>query len=532
MTDLEAAGMTFIAHADAPLPAPPAALASILGGKGASLALMSAGLGLPVPPAFTLTLNAFRRWRGEGGLAFLEAELRAAIARMERTLGRGFGARSRPLVVSVRSGAPVSMPGMMDTILDLGLNDETEAGLAAEIGAATAADAHRRFREMFARIVGTPPPAEPWSQLRMAIEAVFASWDGERARTYRRRAGIADDLGTAATVQAMVFGNAPGFSGTGVAFTRDPSTGEPQPIGDWLANAQGEDVVAGTHGTQPLDALERDAPAIRAELQRVFGVLERQYQDMCDIEFTVESGHLWILQARAGKRSGRAAVRIAVDRALDPGFALTREGAVAAVREADLADALHASVASGADEARRLTTGIAASPGLVCGRVQFTADDAVEAAMQGDAVILVRRETSPDDIHGMDAAVGILTATGGLVSHAAIVAREWGKAAVVGAGALELHDDHLRVGDRIVRRGEPISIDGTTGAVFVGDVAGAATAPDPAAAMLVEWAAAIAGSAGSDPIATLRDAHARLGCDTDSASSRDRTGPGSGRLQP
>jgi len=482
------------------------ALAAMLGGKGASLAIMTARLGLPVPPAFTIGVDAFREWRKEGGIAFLEEELRGAIAALEHALKRRFGG-DRPLIVSVRSGAPVSMPGMMDTILNLGMTPAVEQALAAEMGAAVASDTYRRFQSMFEKIVGVAPTDDPWAQLRAAIVAVFSSWDSPRAKTYRARGGISDDLGTAVTVQAMVFGTAPGFSGTGVAFTRDPSTGEPVPTGDWLANAQGEDVVAGTHATKPLSALAVDAPEIWSQLLSVLATLEHHYRDLCDVEFTVEAGRLWILQARVGKRSARAAVRIAVDRALDAKLNFDRRDAIAAVAEHEMREALDAKTL--ASTPPRLTCGIAASPGIVSGRVCLSADAAVDAMARGEKVILVRQETSPADIHGMDAAEGILTGSGGLVSHAAIVAREWGKAAVVGATELSIGDSGFAVGDDFVREGEEITIDGTTGNVFRGVIDHASDAHDPEVSTLLDWAREIAGDRG-ESLATFAAARASV----------------------
>jgi pyruvate,orthophosphate dikinase len=341
----------------------------------------------------------------------------------------------------------------------------------------------------------------------MAITAVFLSWDSPRATVYRERGGIPHDLGTAVTVQAMVFGTAPGFSGTGVAFTRDPSTGEPIPTGDWLANAQGEDVVDGSHATQPLAALADDAPAVWAELLTTLGTLEKHYRDLCDVEFTVEAGKLWILQTRVGKRSARASVRIAVDRATDPSMTFGRGDAIQAVGEHEMREVLESE--SLTPELQPLTRGIPASPGIATGRVRLSSDAAVDAAARGEKVILVRRETSPSDIHGMDAAEGILTATGGIVSHAAIVAREWGKVAVVGAGELSLGEDAFFIGTEMVREGEDLTIDGSTGHVFRGALERTQDQHDRHLVALLEWSKELAGDRG-EPLATFKAARTLL----------------------
>ena len=298
---------------------------ALVGGKAANLGEML-GLGLPVPPGFVVTTETCRAFLAGGWPDGLDDELRARMAEVEASVGRRFGDAAEPLLVSVRSGAPVSMPGMMDTILDLGLNDATERGLAAATGdPAFAAECHDRFRSMFRSIVGVDDvPDDPWEQLRLAISAVFRSWNSDRARAYRRRESIPDDLGTAVTVQAMVFGNLGADSATGVAFTRNPATGEPVLYGDVLFDAQGEDVVAGTHATEPIAALDERLPSVGAELRDVAGRLERHYADLCDIEFTIERGRLWMLQVRVGKRSPAAALRIAVDMAEDPSFPLSR----------------------------------------------------------------------------------------------------------------------------------------------------------------------------------------------------------------
>ncbi|HLX89178.1 MAG TPA: pyruvate, phosphate dikinase, partial [Acidimicrobiales bacterium] len=458
---------------------PPMELKDLLGGKGANLAEMTSVLGLPVPPGFTISTDACRAYMHGGWPDGLTGEVAKARARLERTMGKRLGDPVDPLLVSVRSGAKFSMPGMMDTVLNLGLNDESVEGLAKQTDDERFAyDSYRRFVSMYARIVlglrgewfdvqldeakeragitsdadvpvaelrrlveeyqryvrdetRRPFPQDPDAQLRGAIEAVFRSWNGPRAIAYREHEGISHELGTAVNVQAMVFGNRDDNSGTGVGFTRDPATGVKGEYGDFLVNAQGEDVVAGIRNTEPLSALKARFPKIHAELLKIFARLERHYRDMCDTEFTIEQGKLWMLQTRVGKRTGRAALRMAVDMTKDAAIRLGREEAVGRVTAEHLEQVLHPQF-SGSGHAV-ITKALGASPGAAVGRAYFTADDAAAAAERGEAVILVRSETSPEDVHGMLASQGILTARGGLVSHAAVVARGWGKPAVVGA---------------------------------------------------------------------------------------------------
>ncbi len=459
----------------------------LIGGKAANLTLMAAELGLPVPPAFTITTAACNEYLAHGWPAGLDAELREHMARMEELLGQGFGDPAKPLLVSVRSGAPVSMPGMMDTILNLGLNDATTAGLAASADSPKfAANCRKRFEAMFRDIVAVETvPDDPWTQLRAAIEAVFRSWNSDRARTYRERERIPHDLGTAVTVQAMVFGNRSLDSGTGVLFTRNPATGENVLYGDVMFNAQGEDVVAGTHQTETISVLDQRIPAVGRELREYAASLERHHADLCDIEFTIEHGKLWMLQCRVGKRSPQAALRIAVDMAEDPDFPVSRADAVRRVASL-LADPPTRANDRGR-EAIALAAGLGASPGLATGEIVTTPEAAVEAAAAGRTVVLVRAETSPDDVHGMAAAAGILTATGGLASHAAVVARGWGIPAVVGAGTVQVGAAGIVIGDRTLALGEIITIDGMTGEVFAGAVAGGAEVV-PEAATLLGWA--------------------------------------------
>jgi pyruvate,orthophosphate dikinase len=500
----------------------PMHLKDLLGGKGANLAEMTSVLGLPVPPGFTISTDACRAYMHGGWPAGLDEEVERHLKRLEKRMGRTLGDPSDPLLVSVRSGAKFSMPGMMDTVLNLGLNDESVKGLAAATSDERFAyDSYRRFIAMYGRIVlgidgarfdeelerakersgarsdaeipapvlrdlvetykeivrretGRPFPQDPKEQLRGAIEAVFKSWNGPRAIAYRVRERISHELGTAVNVQAMVFGNRDDNSGTGVAFTRNPATGENKPYGDFLVNAQGEDVVAGIRNTLPLDALAERFPAIYRELLGIFGRLEAHYRDMCDVEFTIEQGKLWMLQTRVGKRTGVAALKMAVDmtkgtRGPDGKvWKITREEAVSRVTAEHLDQVLHPQFAT--SDYTVLARGLAASPGAAVGRVYFTADDAEAAARRGEKVILVRNETSPEDVHGMIVAEGILTARGGLVSHAAVVARGWGKPAVVGAEAIRIADGSFTVDGVTVREGEWISINGTTGEVVRGQV--------------------------------------------------------------
>ena len=497
----------------------------LLGGKGANLAEMTK-LGLPVPPGFTITTDACKAYMAAGDTIpdGLMDEVAAARHALEATMGKQLGDADDPLLVSVRSGAPFSMPGMMDTVLNLGLNDVSVGGLAKQTGNDRFAwDSYRRFIQMFAKIVlevdgdkfehaltslraergvATDPelsaddlrglvdrfkaivfadagiafPQDPLAQLAHAIEAVFRSWNGERARVYRRMEKIPDDLGTAVNVQAMVFGNKGDDSGTGVAFTRNPASGEHVPYGDFLTNAQGEDVVAGIRVTEPLSAMADEFPECHQQLLANMELLEQHYRDMCDIEFTIEQGRLFLLQTRVGKRTAEAALRMAVEMESD-GLIDKRE-AVLRVAPDQLDQLLHPQFDAAA-EYTVITKGLNASPGAAVGRVYFTADAAELHRAQGEQVILVRPETSPDDIHGMIAAEGILTSRGGLVSHAAVVARGMGTPAVCGANELDIDVEHgeVHVNGATVRAGEVISINGTTGEVVIGAVP--VTTPEP-----------------------------------------------------
>jgi pyruvate,orthophosphate dikinase len=460
----------------------------LLGGKAAGLNAMAVELGLPVPPAFVLTTGACNRYLADGWPDGLDDEIRQHMAALEAAVGRRFGDPADPLLVSVRSGAPVSMPGMMETILNLGLNEETEHGLATASGDPEFARSCRdRFQALYRGVVGTPAPTDPWQQLRGAIEAVFRSWNGDKARTYRAHEGISETLGTGVVVQAMVFGNLGDESGTGVLFTRNPATGENVPYGDVVFRGQGEDVVAGGHDTLPVARLDDRMPEVAAELHRHAAALEHHFGDARDIEFTIERRRLWLLQDRTAKRTDSAAVRMAVEMAGDPTFPLTREQAVRRVA-AILAEPPRRVVQAG-DAGEALTRGLGVSPGVVCGEVALTVQDAVERADAGRDVILVRAETSPDDVHGMARAQGILTATGGFASHAAVVARGWNKPAVVGASAVvpDPVGGVVVIAGRRFSAGSLISIDGSTGEVFEGHADGVEQVA-PEARTLLGWA--------------------------------------------
>jgi pyruvate,orthophosphate dikinase len=492
---------------DFPHSAPARELADLLGGKGASLAEMTCALGFAVPPGFTIPLPVSQYFQRE---RFVPEEfgdlIESHVELLGTKIGRRLGDRHDPLLLAVRSGATVSMPGMLDTVLNLGLNDETVEGLAAVSGDdAFAWDCYRRFLRMYAttvlgidehrlgpaahrasddtyreevkrirkavrRATGGDVPQDPHEQLRRTVVAVFDSWHSARAKAYRAREGISEAIGTAANVQAMVFGNRAGISGTGVVFTRNPSTGEACLYGDYLPHAQGEDVVAGVARTLPISHLGDHAPGLFEQLQTVLRKLEVHYRDLCDVEFTVESGRLWLLQTRVGKRSATAAVRIAADLVRDPDIHLSESEALQRVSEEIRARAkseiLAAARRDGGDCAV-LTKGLGASPGRASGAIVLDSEAALEAK---SFVILVRPHTSPEDVVGMSAAAGILTSTGGLVSHAAVVAREWGTPAVVGATAVQIEDDGVRIGDVFLKAGETITIDGSTGEIWRGEL--------------------------------------------------------------
>jgi pyruvate,orthophosphate dikinase len=464
--------------------APLTDVAAIVGGKAANLGVM-AELGLPVPPGFTVSTAACRTYLADGWPEGLDEEILEHVARLEETVGRRFGDAMDPLLVSVRSGAQVSMPGMMDTILNVGLNDETAEGLARLSGDRAFVEAcHARLQKMYTDIVAVATvPDDPWEQLRGAIEAVFRSWNSERARSYRAHEGISDDLGTAVTVQTMVFGNRSEESATGVIFTRNPATGEASLYGDLMFQAQGEDVVAGTHQTEPITVLDERMPDIAEQLRHYADTLERHYADACDIEFTIEDHHLWMLQTRIAKRTPQAAVRMAVEMAQNEEFPLSRAEAVERVSGYLEKPPMRVADQSGEPAA----TGLGASPGLVSGDIATTSEAAIEMAADGGTVILVRRETSPDDVHGMARSAGVLTSIGGLASHAAVVARGWGIPAVVGAEEVRVEGRTVSIGDHTLAVGDTITIDGHSGNVFVGVVAGSETIV-PEAATLLGWA--------------------------------------------
>ena len=503
---------------------------NLLGGKGANLAEMSS-LGLPVPPGFTITTEVCTAYY-EGGRQLpddLRGQVETALAAVGTAVGATFGEEANPLLVSVRSGARASMPGMMDTILNLGLNDTTVEGLARRSGDARFAyDSYRRFIQMYSdvvlnvdhgefedildthkslngfasdtdlaaedwreviaqyneavqRVSGKPFPQDIHEQLWGAISAVFSSWQNARAITYRRLHSIPDSWGTAVNVQAMVFGNMGDTSATGVAFTRNPSTGVREVYGEFLLNAQGEDVVAGIRTPQNITkaarvaagekkpSLEELMPATFLELVQIFAKLEQRYRDMQDVEFTIQDGKLWLLQTRNGKRTAAAALKVAVD--LTEEGVISEKEAVLRVEPSALDQLLHPTIAPNAQK-HLLTTGLAASPGAACGEIVLDPDEAETLRSKGRDVILVRTETSPEDIHGMHAAAGILTARGGMTSHAAVVARGMGRPCVCGAGALRIDEaaGTVAIGREVLRKGDIITIDGATGEVLKGRV--------------------------------------------------------------
>lgn len=513
-----------------------AGMKNLLGGKGANLAEMT-NIGLPVPPGIIITTEACKEFSAAGQKfpPGLEEQVKEKIAALEGKLGKKFGDSANPLLVSVRSGAPVSMPGMMDTVLNLGLNDITAAALAANTGNERfAMDCYRRFINMFGDVVmgidhskferildrqkikaqvnfdnqlsgeewrevieeykklikreaGQDFPQDPMEQLFMSIYAVFNSWNNDRAVVYRRINKIPDELGTAVNIQAMVFGNMSNDSGTGVAFTRNPSTGEKKLYGEYLINAQGEDVVAGIRTPQPIAALAKDMPAIYGQFEEICGRLDKHYRDMQDIEFTVERGKLWILQTRNGKRTAQAAIKVAVDMVNEA--LITREEAVLRIEPGQLDHLLHRRI----DPEAKLdivARGLPASPGAASGMIVFDADLAEKLGQDGKKLVLVRTETTPDDIHGILYAQGILTSRGGMTSHAAVVARGMGKPCVCGCEALQIDYDNneMRIGDLVLKQGDIISVDGSTGNVIVGTVPMIDPGLSPEFLQLLEWA--------------------------------------------
>jgi pyruvate,orthophosphate dikinase len=492
-----------------------------LGGKGAGLAEMT-NANLPVPPGFTIQTEACRQFLKTGVVpGALDEQMKEALNRLESLTGQRLGDPKRPLLLSVRSGSKFSMPGMMDTILNLGLNDETAEGLSKLSGNPVFAyDCYRRFIQMFATIVlgiprerfvqveaekinnndeleylksivsrfktlirevtGTSFPTNPYDQLTMARDAVFHSWNNERARHYRRMSDIPDDLGTAVNIQKMVFGNLGPNSATGVGFTRNPATGAKEFYGEFLINAQGEEVVAGIRTPHPLSELKQVMRSVYDELRGATTLLEMHYRDVQDFEFTVEEGKLYLLQTRNGKRTGRAAVRIALDM-IDERL-ITTEEAIFRVEPNQLYDFLVPKLDESGVEIEVLTTGLPASPGAAVGQIAFTAEDAIQmaGAKRNNPVILVRAETTPEDIAGMEVAIGILTSRGGMTSHAAVVTRGLGKCCVSGAGEMEVREkeQELRVRAIVLHRGDWLSLDGSSGRVIKGKLATTPASPD------------------------------------------------------
>ncbi len=511
-----------------------ASMRELLGGKGANLHEMTR-IGLPVPPGFTITTEACLFYLSRGRLPEeLKNQIVEGVRRVEELTGKGFGSTRNPLLFSVRSGARVSMPGMMDTILNVGLNSDTVEALAHATGSARFAyDSYRRLIQMFGDVVlgiphseferelasvkersgvrydvelgekelrelidryldiyrrhGRSFPEDVWEQLFMAVEAVFSSWNNERAKIYRRIHNIPDDWGTACNVQTMVFGNMGNDSGTGVCFTRNPATGERGLFGEFLLNAQGEDVVAGIRTPEPIERLGELMPEVYQQLQSCAAILERHYRDMQDIEFTIERGSLYILQARSGKRTVEAAIRIAVDMA-EEGI-IDRATALLRVDASRLDQILHPRV--NPDVPKRLfAKGLPASPGGATGRIALSSERAKEMADRGEKVILVRPETSPEDVGGMSVAEGVVTAVGGVTSHAAVVARGMGKPCVVGCSGIVIDEDAglVKAGDTELREGDWITIDGTLGEVYVGQVELIQAEPGEHFRKLMEWA--------------------------------------------
>ena len=511
-----------------------------LGGKGAGLAEMT-NAGLPVPPGFTIQTEACREYmRTQKTSDAVNQETMAALEKLEKLQGQKLGTGDNPLLVSVRSGAKFSMPGMMDTILNLGLNDESVKALAKKAGNDRFAyDSYRRLIQMFGSVVldipkaafeevfdgkknkrgakldtdltaadlqeviaeykqvvkkhtGKDFPQAPLDQLTMARDAVFRSWNNDRAKVYRRINNISDDLGTAVNVQAMVFGNLGDSSGTGVGFTRNPANGDKEFYGEFLMNAQGEDVVAGIRTPIHISELHKVMPDVYNQLRDITTRLENHYRDMQDFEFTIQEGRLYMLQTRNGKRTGRAAVRVAIDMVNEK--LIKPEEAIFRVEANQLYDFLVPKLDESVEGIEVIATGLPASPGAAVGQIVFTANDAVTfagASAQKKPVILVRAETTPEDIHGMEVAAGILTSRGGMTSHAAVVTRGMGKCCIVGAGDIQVDEKkkEMRVGSLTLREGDWISIDGTTGRVIKGKLNTVAASPDdPDLKIIMGWA--------------------------------------------
>ncbi len=516
---------------------------SLLGGKGANLAEMTK-IGLPVPPGFTITTESCIDYYENNKTIKQEIinQIEEKLSSLEKDLNKQLGSEENPLLVSVRSGAVISMPGMMDTILNLGLNDSTVKALAkATDNERFAYDSYRRFIQMFSDVAMEVPkykfenvldrykeennfkfdtdltcdhlksiveeykaiykkevrddfPQDPKKQLMLAVEAVFRSWNNPRAIIYRRLNDIPNDLGTAVNIQSMVFGNMGDTSGTGVAFTRDPATGENKLLGEYLINAQGEDVVAGIRTPQPIDTLKEVMPEIYEQFMDTVKTLEHHYKDMQDVEFTIEKGRLFFLQTRNGKRTAASAINVAVD-LVEEGL-ITKEDAIMRVEPKQLDQLLHPKFEDKAlKEATILAKGLPASPGAGSGKIYFTAEDAAEASKNGEKVILVRQETSPEDIEGMVCSQGILTARGGMTSHAAVVARGMGKCCVAGCGEIKVDEaaKEVRKDDLVLKEGDFISLDGSTGIVYLGEVAKTEVAMTGNFEKLMNWVDEIRG---------------------------------------
>jgi len=465
------------------LPGPAQVDRQKVGGKAWSIHRMQS-LGMPVPPAFVIGTDICSQYYAAGrSLPGAVADaLPAAMAWLEHASGKNFGGGARPLLVSVRSGAAISMPGMMDTVLNLGVNDDVEKALARYTGSAPfASEVRQRFAEQFSKIVGTAPPDDPWSQLTLAIEAVFDSWNSARAVAYRRDRGLPDDGGTAVTVQAMIFGNVDEHSGTGVLFSRDPSTGEASPYGEWLRRGQGEEVVSGQRTPERLDALAALMPEVHAALIDAATRLEHEAADVQDIEFTVEAGKLWLLQSRSAKRTPQAALRLAV--ALHEEGLISRAQALARISPEQVEAALLPAIDPVArQKAQSLAIGRVACPGVAAGTLVTDVDEAERRAEAGESIILARPTTDPDDVHAMSVVAGVLTELGGATSHAAVVSREIGVPCIVGCGAGSLMPLH----------GREVTVDAIRGEVLAGRLpVQAAVAQDhPGVRRLSDWARA------------------------------------------
>ena len=491
-----------IFHFDHPHSGTIAEISDVVGGKGASLWAMTSKLGLPTPAGFTIGVDTCAMLDKSGVTEDFTATMDNAIARLEAKTGRQLGDRENPLLLAVRSGASVSMPGMMETILNVGVTQVTLPALRNITGDHLfALHSYQRFLEGFCRsvlcidlcifdaptqekleladriknleaVVGEQIGAERLCDARYllneCIHAVIRSSHSSTAQAYRRKTGLPESLGTAVTVQAMVFGNTGASSGTGVAFSRDPNSGEQKVCGDWISNAQGDDVVAGDSTTSDISLFAATLPSAYEELKLHLENLEIFYQDMVDVEFTVDRGKLWILQARVGKRTARAASRIAVELANSERFELNKKDALATVTKSLSTEKSSTKILTG--NKKSITTGIGASAGIASGLAVFTSEEAIEAAEGGKEVVLVRQETSPADVHGMAVANGILTSLGGLMSHAAVVARDWNLPAVVGAAGMQFTANAVVVGTAEIQAGDIISIDGNTGEVFVGEM--------------------------------------------------------------